>query len=106
MDTIVRESGAGSAATATEWRVAVDAEETTALFEPAATGGKAVFVCAHGAGGHMADRGMVKLAEVLRARGFDLVRFDFLYRAKGSSRPDPMPILEKCMAAVVARARE
>jgi predicted alpha/beta-hydrolase family hydrolase len=88
------------------WRVAVDAEETTALFEPAASGGgRALFVCAHGAGGRMDDRGMAKLAEVFRARGFDIVRFNFLYREKRSSRPDPMPILKKCMAAVVARAR-
>jgi predicted alpha/beta-hydrolase family hydrolase len=89
------------------WRIAIDSEETAAIFETASTAGdKALFVCAHGAGGHMDDRGMVKLAEVLLARGFDLVRFNFLYRVKGSSRPDPMASLKKCMAAVVARARE
>src|SRR6267143_620742 len=74
-----------------QWRVAVDDEETTAIFEPgAAPDAQAVFVCAHGAGGHREDRGMVRLAAVLRPRGFDLVRFNFLYRENGSSRPDMM----------------
>lgn len=89
-----------------EWRVAVGGEETSAVFEAAesATEGP-VFVCAHGAGGHMDDRGMLKLAEVLRSRGLSVVRFNFLYREKKSGRPDPMPRLEECFAAVVERMR-
>ena len=91
---------------AVQWRVAVDGDATSAIFEPATTeSNEAVFVCAHGAGGHMADRGMLRLSEVLRARGFGLVRFNFLYREKGTSRPDAMPRLEACMAAVVEQAR-
>lgn len=89
-----------------EWRVAVGGEATTAVFEPAAPRSRAIFVCAHGAGGHMADRGMLALSHVLRSRDLDVVRFNFLYREKGSGRPDPMPQLEACMAAVVARTRE
>ena len=88
-----------------QWRVAVGGEATTAIFEPATTKSEAVFVCAHGAGGHMADRGLLRLAEVLRTRGFGVVRFNFLYREKGLSRPDAMPRLKACMAAVVERAR-
>jgi uncharacterized protein len=89
-----------------QWRVAIDGDATTAIFEPATTtGSEAVFVCAHGAGGHMADRGLLRLVEVLRARCFGLVRFNFLYREKGSARPDAMPRLKACMAAVVAHAR-
>ena len=89
------------------WRVAVDEEETTAIFEPgAARDAQAVFVCAHGAGGHREDRGMVRLAAVLRARGFGLVRFNFLYREKGSGRPDTMPRLKRCLGAVVSRTRQ
>jgi len=92
---------------ATQWRVEVDEEETTAIFEPgAAPDAQAVFVCAHGAGGHREDRGMVRVAAVLRARGFDLVRFNFLYREKGSGRPDSMPRLKRCLGAVVARTRQ
>ena len=49
---------------------------------------------------------MVRLAAVLRARGFDLVRFNFLYREKGSGRPDTMPRLKRCLGAVVSRTRQ
>ena len=91
---------------AAEWRVTVGDEETVAVFEPAlGAPGSALFVCAHGAGGHMADRGMLAVTERLRGRGLDVVRFNFLYRAQGSSRPDPMPRLTACIAAVVAHAR-
>src|SRR5437773_11962972 len=89
-----------------QWRVAVDDEETTAMFGPGVGDAQAVFVCAHGAGGHREDRGMVRLAAVLRPRGFDLVRFNFLYREKGSGRPDTMPRLKRCLAAVVTRTRK
>src|SRR2546427_6941403 len=89
-----------------QWRVAVDDEETTAIFEPGVGDAQAVFVCAHGAGGHREDRGMVRLGAALRPRGFDLVRFNFLYRENGSGRPDTMPRLKRCLAAVVSRTRK
>jgi len=66
---------------------------------------RAVFVCAHGAGGHMADRGMQLTAQALRGAGFDVVRFNFPYREKSSKRPDPMPVLKDCIASTVARVR-
>lgn len=74
-------------------------------WEPAIGESRALFVCAHGAGGHMADRGMDRLSKALRPRGFDLVRFNFPYREKGLARPDPMPVLKQCIEGVVARAR-
>ena len=91
-----------------EWRVRVDNDETSALYEPAAAGSpqSAVFVCAHGAGGHMGDRGMLRVAETLRSIGLGVVRFNFVYRETKSARPDPMPRLKNCVAAVVARTRE
>jgi predicted alpha/beta hydrolase len=92
-------------AKAREWRVAVGAEQTSAIYQPAATNPRALFVCAHGAGGHKADRGMERLATVLCGNGFDLVRFNFLYREAGARRPDPMPRLQQCFEAVVAHAR-
>ena len=89
-----------------EWRVAVGGEETGAVFEPAKTGEQGiVFVCAHGAGGNMNDRGMLAVANALRSRGMGVVRFNFLYKEKGSGRPDPMPRLKECVTAVIARAR-
>jgi len=87
------------------WCITVEGEETGAVFEPAVESSRALFVFAHGAGGHMADAGMLRLAEALRARGFDIVRFNFLYREKGSRRPDRMPRLETCLEAVVSRSR-
>ena len=94
-----------------EWRVAVGAEETSAIFEPAeisvpGPGAGVVFVCAHGAGGNMNDRGMLAMARTLRSRGIGVVRFNFMYKEKGSGRPDPMPRLKECVAAVVARTRK
>ena len=90
-----------------EWRVAVGGDETSAVFEPAEIEEQGiVFVCAHGAGGNMNDRGMLETAKALRSRGIGVVRFNFLYKEKGSGRPDPMPSLKSCVTAVVARARE
>ena len=45
------------------WKVAVGSDEVTAEYQPAAAGEEvAVFVCAHGAGGSMSDRGMLATA--------------------------------------------
>jgi len=77
------------------------------VLEPAVEApGKAVFVAAHGAGSHMNHPGMLKLSEVLRRRGFDVVRFNFLYREKRSPAVDRMPRLQMCMQSVVEKARE
>jgi predicted alpha/beta-hydrolase family hydrolase len=65
-----------------------------------------VFVCAHGAGGNINDKGILQTAAALRQRGVGVVRFNFLYKEKKSGRPDPMPRLKDCMSAVVARARQ
>lgn len=91
---------------AATWKVRVGSEETTALYEPAAAGAcGTVFVCAHGAGGSMSDRATTAAAATMRAHGMDVVRFNFLYKERGSGRPDPMPRLQECVAAVVERVR-
>jgi hypothetical protein len=66
----------------------------------------AVFVCAHGAGGHKDDRGMVALAHALEGIGLEVIRFNFPYREKGSKLPDPMPVLKDCIASAVERVRD
>ena len=93
---------------AVEWKVAVGEEETTAVYEPGAEGSAELplFVCAHGAGGNMSDRGMLATAHAFRDQGIGVVRFNFLYKERGSGRPDPMPLLMETTAAVVARVRE
>lgn len=90
---------------ATTWKVPVGDDETTAVYEPAASSSGTVFVCAHGAGGSMSDRATAAAAATMRARGMDTVRFNFLYTERGSARPDPMPRLQECVAAVVERVR-
>lgn len=48
---------------------------------------------------------MTALAQALRAAGFDVVRFDFPYRERGSKMPDPMPVLKDSIVRVVEEAR-
>ncbi len=86
------------------WRVAVGADAVTA--EHDAADSPVVFICAHGAGGNMSDRGVLSVSRVLRERGVDVVRFNFPYKEKRGGRPDPMPVLKQTIEAVVARARE
>ena len=87
-------------------RVRVGDAETSAVFEPAEGAARAVFVFAHGAGGNMSDRAMLAAAAELRRRGLDIVRFNFLYKEQKRGRPDPMPVLQKTIRAVVERVRE
>ena len=85
------------------WKVRVANGEVSALHEPATSGESiATFICAHGAGGNMQDRGMQAVAKELRGRGLDVVRFNFPYSEKRSGRPDPMPVLRACIEAVMA----
>ena len=87
------------------WRVAVDGVEVSAAFDPCADESAPVFVLAHGAGGNLADRGVVTTAETLREHGLHTVRFNFVYRERKIARPDPMPRLMACIAAVVEQTK-
>jgi uncharacterized protein len=89
----------------TDWRVPLEGESVSAAFDAAIGETRGVFVCAHGAGGNMNDRGLVRAAQSVRAAGLDVVRFNFPYREKKSGRPDPMPRLQACVAAVAEKAR-
>ncbi len=90
-----------------EWIVDVGDDTTRAIFTPAENAvDDLVFVAAHGAGGRMNDKSMLGLNKALGERGINMVRFNFLYREKGSGRPDQMPRLEKCFEAVVERTRK
>jgi predicted alpha/beta-hydrolase family hydrolase len=88
------------------WRVQSGPDETSVAWDPPAEGDpRAVFVCAHGAGGNMQDGAVRAVADVLRARGIGVVRFNFFYTARGSGRPDPMPRLLDCWTAVLDSVR-
>ena len=65
-----------------------------------------LFVCAHGAGGSMNDRGMLAASRAVQAAGAGVLRFNFPYRERKSGRPDPMPVLKECVASVVEQARD
>jgi predicted alpha/beta-hydrolase family hydrolase len=54
----------------------------------------------------MSDRGLLAASATMRARGLDVVRFNFPYTEARSGRPDPMPRLMQTVTAVVERARE
>ncbi len=89
-----------------EWVIDVVGDTTRAVYTRAPNAIEdLVFVGAHGAGGRMNDRGMIGVSNSLGARGVSMVRFNFLYREKGSGRPDQMPRLEKCFEAVVEKTR-
>ena len=87
------------------WSIPVDGIDVSAVFDASDKPDGPVFVCAHGAGGNLADRGVTKSAQVIRDQGVHTVRFNFVYRERASSRPDPMPKLTACFAAVVDRVR-
>ncbi len=89
-----------------EWRVKVGTEETTAIYDEAEGSTGSLFVCAHGAGGSINDKSTLSLTKALRAKGIATVRFNFLYKEKGSGRPDQMPKLELCFDAVVTHAKK
>lgn len=86
------------------WKIRVEGNgEVSALHETATSGETvATFVCAHGAGGNMQDRGMQAVSKELRSCGFDVVRFNFPYSEKKSGRPDPMPLLRATIEAVMS----
>jgi predicted alpha/beta-hydrolase family hydrolase len=91
---------------AATWRIRAGNDETTAAWDPPAAGVPGpVFICAHGAGGHLADKAVVAMTTALQQCGVGTVRFNFYYRARGSGRPDPMPRLLECWHAVVAHVR-
>ena len=89
-----------------DWKIAVGDDATSAAYTASSTGREAaVFVCAHGAGGNMSDRGVLATDAALRTQGFGVVRFNFLYKERKSGRPDGMPKLMETVAAVVAHVR-
>ena len=88
------------------WTIRAGADETTATWDPPKDHTRAVFICAHGAGGHMEDRAILAARDVFNQLDLGVVRFNFFYRARGSGRPDPMPKLLECFNAVISRVRD
>src|SRR5262245_17902897 len=92
---------------AAPWSIEVGGgASVSAIYEPASTAStNTLFICAHGAGGHMSDGAMLGATRQLRGCGLDTLRFNFVYRENKLRRPDPMPQLEACVAAVATHAQ-
>src|SRR4051812_4727931 len=88
-----------------DWKVEVDGGAVSARLDRADGTSRGVFICAHGAGGNMNDRGVARAATAIRDVGLDVVRFNFPYSEQRSRRPDPMPRLTSTVAAVADRVR-
>jgi hypothetical protein len=87
--------------------VRVGPDETSVAYHAAASSSpRRLFICGPSAGGHLAEPGMLRLADPLRQAGLGVVLFNFLYRERGDRRPDPMPDLRRCFGAVVESALE
>ena len=83
-----------------------EGESVTAILYPAAKKNRAgvTIVLGHGAGSDQMSGFMRMAAEGLAARGFDAMTFNFLYKEKGKSGPDPKAKLESCYQAVIDAA--
>jgi predicted alpha/beta-hydrolase family hydrolase len=89
----------------TRWAVPIDSDETSVAYFSAEAGEPAaLFICGPSAGGDLAEAGLLRVVRVLQRIGLDVVTFNFLYRQRGQRRPDPMPLLQRTFAAIVAFA--
>ena len=86
--------------------IAVGRGEVTAIAYPTATPPGATLLLSHGAGAGQLHPYLVGTAERLRARGVDVVTFDFPYAEAGKKVPDKNDILEACFRTVFATVRE
>jgi predicted alpha/beta-hydrolase family hydrolase len=83
-----------------------DLESVTALHYPVSKRDRAkiTVLLGHGAGADQLSGFMRMVAEGLAARGFDAMTFNFLYKEKRKSVPDPKAKLEACYQAVIDAA--
>jgi len=83
-----------------------DTDSVTALLYPAAKSNRAgvTILLGHGAGADQLSGFMRMVASGFAARGFDAMTFNFLYKEKGKSVPDPKAKLEACYQAVIEAA--
>jgi uncharacterized protein len=83
-----------------------DTDAVTAMLYPAARKDRAAvtIILGHGAGADQLSGFMRMVAMGLAERGFDVMTFNFLYKEKGKSVPDPKAKLEACYQAVIEAA--
>jgi len=83
-----------------------DSESVTAMLYPAAKKDRAriTIILGHGAGADQLSGFMRMAAAGLASRGLDVMTFNFIYKEKGKSVPDPKAKLEACYRAVIDAA--
>ncbi len=91
---------------ATEFKISVNDDSVTALLYPAATTNRTgvTILLGHGAGADQLSGFMRMVAAGLATRGLDAMTFNFIYKEKGKSVPDPKAKLESCYRAVIDAA--
>jgi len=84
-----------------------DRDSVTALLYLASKGKQSgvTVVLGHGAGANQLSAFMVMIARGLAARGCDVMTFNFAYKERGRSIPDPRARLESCYQAVIKTAQ-
>jgi len=84
-----------------------DRDSVTALLYLASKGKQSgvTVVLGHSAGANQLSAFMVMIARGLAARGCDVMTFNFAYKERGRSIPDPAPRLESCYQAVIKTAQ-
>jgi predicted alpha/beta-hydrolase family hydrolase len=85
-----------------------EVESVTAVLYPAAKNNRAgvTIILGHGAGADQMSGFMRMAAEGLAARGLDALTFNFVYKEKRKSAPDPKAKLESCYRAVIQAAQQ
>ena len=92
---------------ASEFKIKVDERESvTAMLYPASKAKRVgvTVLLGHGAGADQLSGFMRMVAAGFAARGFDAMTFNFLYKEKRKSVPDPKAKLEACYRAVIDAA--
>jgi predicted alpha/beta-hydrolase family hydrolase len=77
--------------------------QVSGLFQTA-TGDRALYVVAHGAGAGMTHPLMASIADGLAARRIATLRYQFPYMEHGSKRPDVPKVAHMTVRAAVAEA--
>jgi predicted alpha/beta-hydrolase family hydrolase len=83
--------------------IAVGSEQTSVETEGS---GDVHIILAHGAGGSMNAKTILRLKDELLSSGYAVTRFNFLYKEQGKGMPDRMPKLMECYRAVADHVRE
>lgn len=93
-----------TAVTPQELKLNVDGSDAVSALLLRASGARACYVFAHGAGAGMAHEFMERVAAGLCDRAIATLRYQFPYMEKGSKRPDAPPLAHAAVRAAVAEA--